>query len=339
MNARVNAPGDPRFSADWLSLREEADAAARATGLLAPLRAHLAAAVPPAQPLVIRDLGCGTGSMGRWLAPRLRGPQHWVLHDRDPDLLARAATALPAVAGGAGAGTPMRTAADTAAGTAGESGDGTAGGGAQDAAVTVETCEGDLADLGAADLAGTSLVTASALLDLLTAAEVDRLVAACATARCPALLTLSVVGRVELAPADPFDGEFAAAFNAHQRRTTDGRRLLGPDAGPAAARAFARHGAHVMTRPSPWRLDSAASAGQAALLAEWLRGWVGAARAQRPDLDRPARDYLSRRLSACAAGRLTAVVHHIDLLALPAPDRPSAGSPPAGPANAGGTDR
>ena len=27
------------------------------------------------------------GSMGRWLAPLLAGPQHWVLHDRDPDLL------------------------------------------------------------------------------------------------------------------------------------------------------------------------------------------------------------------------------------------------------------
>ena len=43
----------------------------------------------------IHDLGCGTGSMGRWLAPRLPGPQHWVLHDRDADLLARAAAGMP----------------------------------------------------------------------------------------------------------------------------------------------------------------------------------------------------------------------------------------------------
>ena len=31
--------------------------------------------------------------MGRWLAPLLPGPQHWVLHDRDADLLAVASHA------------------------------------------------------------------------------------------------------------------------------------------------------------------------------------------------------------------------------------------------------
>ena len=31
-----------------------------------------------AGPLVIHDLGGGSGAMGRWLAPRLPGPQHWV---------------------------------------------------------------------------------------------------------------------------------------------------------------------------------------------------------------------------------------------------------------------
>ena len=43
---------------------------------------------------MIHDLGSGTGSMSRWLAPRLPGPQHWVLHDRDADLLARAAAGM-----------------------------------------------------------------------------------------------------------------------------------------------------------------------------------------------------------------------------------------------------
>ena len=44
---------------------------------------------------VIHDLGCGTGAMGRWLAPLLPGPQHWVVHDRDADLLAVAAADPP----------------------------------------------------------------------------------------------------------------------------------------------------------------------------------------------------------------------------------------------------
>ena len=44
---------------------------------------------------VIHDLACGTGAMGRWLAPLLPGPQLWVMHDRDADLLEVAAADAP----------------------------------------------------------------------------------------------------------------------------------------------------------------------------------------------------------------------------------------------------
>ncbi|MDX2813128.1 SAM-dependent methyltransferase [Streptomyces sp. PA03-5A] len=279
------------FTPHWLALREDADAAARAADLLGPLREHLAGASrgtgsgTGAGPLVVRDLGCGTGSMGRWLSGRLPGPQHWILHDHDPALLDLAAASLSGL---------------------------TAGGGP----VTAETREGDLTRLTPADLAGTSLVTASALLDLLTAAEIDALAATCTAAGVPVLLGLSVVGEVELGPADPLDAEISAAFNAHQRRTAGGRALLGPDALDAAGRAFTRYGATVTTRPSPWRLG----ADRSALTAEWLRGWVGAAVEQEPGLAALAEPYLRRRLVDCAAGRLTAVVGHGDLLALPGGD-------------------
>ncbi|MFE2542746.1 SAM-dependent methyltransferase [Actinacidiphila glaucinigra] len=270
------------FTPHWLALREDADAAARAADLLGPLRQHLTGADRGSGPLVVRDLGCGTGSMGRWLSGSLPGPQHWILHDHDPALLALAAASLTGL---------------------------TAGGGP----VTAETREGDLTRLTAADLAGTSLVTASALLDLLTADEIDALAATFTAAGVPVLFGLSVVGEVELGPADPLDADITAAFNAHQRRTAGGRALLGPDALDVAARAFTRHGATVTTRPSPWRLGADSSA----LTAEWLRGWVGAAVEQDPRLAAPAQSYLRRRLEDCAAGRLTAVVGHGDLLALP----------------------
>src|SRR3954464_14960294 len=80
-----------RVSPEWLSLRERADAAARSAELADRLARHL-----PAGPLVIHDLGGGSGAMARWLAPRLAGPQHWVVHDRDPDLLALAVANPPA---------------------------------------------------------------------------------------------------------------------------------------------------------------------------------------------------------------------------------------------------
>lgn len=274
----------PRYAPAWLRLREPADAAARAHDLLDPLRIRLANLPSRADGLVVHDLGCGTGSMGRWLAPLLDGAQHWVLHDRDPYLLHFAAVGAP------------RSAADGSR-------------------VTVETRRGDLARLTPDALAGAGLVTASALLDVLTAEEVGTLAAACAAAGCPALLTLSVAGRVELAPAHPLDAEIAEAFNDHQRRTG----LLGPDAVTSAAEAFAAHGATVRAHPSPWRLGP----GEAALAEQWLRGWVGAAVEQRPELREPAGRYLEERLAACAAGELRVVVHHTDLLAL---CRPTGGS-------------
>ena len=120
----------------WLDLREPADAAARSTELAERLAQHL-----PAGPLEIHDLGGGSGSMGRWLAPRLSGPQHWVVHDRDPDLLELAVADPP---------------------------DG----------ATVEARQSDVGALG--DLAGADLVVASALLDILTADELRAMLGACA---------------------------------------------------------------------------------------------------------------------------------------------------------------
>jgi hypothetical protein len=265
----------PRVSAAWLALRERADAEARASELVEPVRRHLAAS----RPAVIHDLGAGTGSMGRWLGPRLPGAQHWVMYDHDADLLERA------VAG-------MR---DTAA-------DG--------APVTARSQQRDITRLTVGDLDGASLVTASALLDMLTAEEIERVAAACVGAGCPALLTISVTGRVELSPPDPLDEEVGAAFNAHQRRTTRGRSLLGPDAVDAAAEAFGRRGATVLVRSSPWRLG----ADEGRLVSEWLDGWLAAAFEQRPELARRAQAYARRRRAEAATGRLGVVVHHSDLL-------------------------
>jgi hypothetical protein len=267
-----------RVSPDWLALREPADAAARSQDLAE----RLARRLPVTGCRLIHDLAGGAGSMGRWLAPRLSTPQHWVIHDRDADLLELAAAHPP-------------------------------GPGADGAAVTVETRRSDVTQLDPGQLAGASLITASALLDMLTADELAGLVAVCAAPGCPTLLALSVVGRVDLAPADPLDRHVTAAFNDHQRRETGRGRLLGPDAVAVAVRAFGRGGAEVLVRDSPWRLG----ARHAALAAEWLRGWVGAACEQDAGLAAEADDYLCRRLAQLAAGRLAITVGHADLLVLP----------------------
>ena len=262
----------------WLALREPADAAARAVDILEPLRRHLAAS---STPLVVHDLGSGTGSMLRWLAPRLPGPQHWLLLDLDAELL-QVAGSTPA---------PLAV-------------DGTP--------VTVATHRVDVTTYGA-DLSAADLVTASALLDLWTERELQRVVDACALARVPVLFTLSVSGRVSLHPVEPLDCALAGAFNAHQRRFRRDGLLLGPVAGGTAAELFRRAGFHVSTRPSPWLLGP----DDGELVGEWLTGWVHAACEQVPRLAPAATGYLRRRKQQLQDGALQVTVQHRDLLALP----------------------
>jgi hypothetical protein len=275
-----------RVSRDWLALREPADAAARARDLAA----HVARRPPPARGWLIHDLGGGTGAMGRWLAPLLPGPQHWVIHDRDGALLELAAA------------DPPGTAAD-------------------ETAVTVETRRSDIIRLDPRDLAGATLITASALLDMLTARELTELVTLCHSPGCPVLFALSVRGRIELAPAEPLDVRVTTAFNAHQRRETERGPLLGPDAVAFAAEAFARRGAEVLVRDSPWHLGPQ----HRELATEWLNGWVAAAREQESALAPQTDGYVRRRLRQLAAGEITVSVGHADLLALPRRPPGSAG--------------
>lgn len=267
-----------RVSPDWLALRERADAAARSRVLVDRLRRR----VPAEDGWLIHDLACGTGSMGRWLAPLLPGPHHWVLHDRDADLLARASADPPGPA-------------------------------ADGAEVTTETRLSDITQLDREELAGATLITASALLDLLTLEELTRLIEACSGAGCPVLFTLSVSGRVRLLPPDRLDARIAAAFNEHQRRPTPRGRLLGPAAVEAAVAGFRRIGAEVVVRSSPWQLGTA----DGDLALEWLAGWIDAACEQEPELVPETDLFRRRRLNEAAAGALAVSVGHTDLLVLP----------------------
>ena len=259
-----------RVSPEWLVLREPADAAARSAELAERLGRHL----PAAGRLVIHDLGGGSGAMGRWLAPRLPGPQHWVVHDRDADLLELAV----ADAAGRRPRSPSRRR------------------------------RSDITRLAPGDLAGASLVVASALLDLLTADELARMLA-----RLRRASDAARADRRRSRRPDPG----GSAGRAHRRGV---QRPPAPR--PAcSARTPSRPpstqlrgtGAEVLVRPSPWRLDAA----HADLTAEWLGGWVAAACEQEPALAAEAGAYRDRRLAQAAAGELAVTVDHADLLVLP----------------------
>lgn len=268
-----------RVEPSWLALREPADAAARAADLVDEIRREL----PAGRRLVVHDLACGTGAMMHWLAPQLPGPQHWIAYDLDDDLLAALDT------------TPRAVAADGSA-------------------VTTEIRRRDVTRLHRDDLADATLITCSAFLDLLTADELRSLVCSCAAAPCPVLITMTVTGEVRLWPPHPLDAVVAAAFNAHQRRSTGGRRLLGPDAADAAGRMFTELGCDLVARESPWHLGPASRE----LTHVWFAGWLASACEQNPNLAVESRAYARQRQADAATGRLRVLVQHRDLLVRPA---------------------
>jgi SAM-dependent methyltransferase len=197
-----------RFQADWLALREPADHRARALSLV-----HRLQAWSGRRPLNILDLGAGTGSNLRFLAPLLPVGQHWTLVDHDAALLARVTTSV--------------------------------------AGVAWRGIQADLAEWPrfTADPAP-DLVSASALLDLVPAAWLDSLVEVCRTSEAACLMALSYDGSSAWSAADPDDAAVLAAVNAHQERDKGLGAALGPRAPEQLARRFRAAGFAVWVEPS-----------------------------------------------------------------------------------------
>jgi hypothetical protein len=263
-----------RFAHDWLTLREPYDRAAR-SGALAD---RFATALGPA-PRVI-DLGCGTGANLRYLAPRVAAhEQRWLCLDRDRDLLAGADMALDRWRREAGWRGEVRfEALDLAAGL----------------------------DSLAPDGAG---VTASALLDLTSAAWLDRLAARC---RCaPVLIALSFDGRLSWHPALAEDDMVRDRFLAHQRTDKGFGPALGPDAAAHLAGRLEATLHRVTTAASDWQLGPC----DRPLLEAMLDGVIAAAGAIRED--HQLAGWAAQRRLQLARGELRLTVGHVDLLALP----------------------
>jgi SAM-dependent methyltransferase len=263
------------FSAEWLALREPHDARARNRDVLDAVAAAAAAA---GSAIAVVDLACGTGATLRALASRLPARQDWRLVDNDLSLLARAAS------------------------------------GASARGVTVTRIPVDLTrDLEAALDGPIDLVTTSALLDLVSADWLDRLVVEVAARRLPLYAALSYDGRVAFDPADPLDAAVIAAVNRHQQTDKGFGPALGPGAAEAAIAGFKKANYAVVHGRSDWRLASRDHEIQRDMLA----GWAGAAREIGAISLADAAAWLTRRRDLVAAGRSTIAVGHVDLFARP----------------------
>lgn len=292
------------FDAGWLALREPFDRAAREAS--APLldwpalAARLRSGRDAEAALQVVDLGCGTGASLRALAPRLGGRQHWRLLDHDPALLAVLPRVLSTWA--------MAQGCRVAIGDDGMAIDG------EHWQLTVAWQRADLADLaGVAAIDGAQLVTASALLDLVSAAWLEALVARCRAAGAAVGWALSVDDRLQWQPVDGADEEMHRHFRAHQRRDKGFGPALGGTAVAEAAQRLQRAGYRVVTAPSDWQVDGERSPADLAMLREMVDGMAAAAAEQAPEAAPQVRAWRQRRQALRASTRLQ--VGHTDLLA------------------------
>jgi hypothetical protein len=160
---------------------------------------------------------------------------------------------------------------------------------------------------------GRALVTASALLDLVSEAWLGVLADRCAEQRSVVLFALSYDGRIACSPEDPADATIVALVNEHQRTDKGFGRALGPDATDGAERGFRRLGYRVQRSRSDWTLPPASGALQRALIDGWAQAATEIAASETIVIDAWRR----RRQAHVDANRSRMIVGHEDLAAWP----------------------
>ncbi|XKH60922.1 glycosyltransferase family 4 protein [Halomonas sediminis] len=282
-------PEDGRFEADWLSLREALDGKSRShrlTGL-----AHDWLERRPGTKRIL-DLGSGTGSNPRFLAPRLPGPQHWRLVDHDPGLLQQASA-------------PQASIRDAAS-----------------RPVMLTPQRRHLAPVDADLMDGVDLVTASALCDLVSMQWAKSLVEACRQRQQALLLTLSVSGDWHFlnhggeAISDAEDAMVLGLFQAHQSRDKGLGAALGGRAPKLLVECLQQAGYRVEQASSPWCL-AAGDRRFLPLARALVNGWHEAALAQAPHRKDMLKAWRDQRLAALGNGEVGIYVGHVDIFASP----------------------
>lgn len=265
------------FALDWLALREPADRRALNGDVLAALQDWGAGRAG----LHVTDLGAGTGAAWRHLTPWLPAGTGWTLVDHDKALLGRASRRIVESGAPAPALRSLNLATDL-----------------------------DRLDPGAGDL-----VSASALIDLVSEGWLTVLRDNVRRAGAALWIGLAVDGRVAWEPSDAAD----AVMLDHVARDQARNKGFGPALGgraPAVAEALLRTSGHrVVAGPSDWRLGPEDGALQRA----FLDGHRCAALDAAPGEAAAIEGWTERRIRAIDAGRSQLVVGHRDLFAAPPP--------------------
>ncbi|WP_460450197.1 class I SAM-dependent methyltransferase [Alsobacter sp. SYSU BS001988] len=276
------------FSPSWLALREPADHDARDP----ELEDLVAGRLGERDNAMVLDLGCGSGSNLRALAPALPDHQFWRLVDHDAALLEAARDRLESWA----------DASERKSG-----GDLHLQKGEKHIRVAFE--QADLRSGVAALLSPTpDLVTAAALFDLVSASWMDGFARDLAACGAPLYAVLTYDGREIWRPEHPLDERILAAFHRHQGRDKGFGPAAGPGSVAALAAAFGRVGYAVATADSAWVLGPQ----QSELIRELAAGIAQAAVETGDVTPGEAQGWAQAR-----AGASRVLVGHEDLFATP----------------------
>ena len=240
-----------------------------------PLTKRLAEITRRHTPAKFIDLGCGTGANLRYLAPRIEGAQEWLLVDSDVQLLKQVHGPSEC---------PFHT-----------------------------RCVDLAAGLNALALSEHVVITASALLDLVSDRWLIDLIERCRAVGATAFFALSYDGRMTCAPADVDDDWVRGLVNRHQRGDKGFGPALGPEAARRACEQFAQVGYEVQSARSDWSL----APGDRLLQQLLIEGWARAATEVEPDEAARCQRWLETRLAYLAGGVSRITVGHQDVIAAP----------------------
>jgi SAM-dependent methyltransferase len=277
------------FSAQWLALREPADHRARDIALQSLVIHDLERlARMRAGPLKLVDLGSGSGSNLRALAPLLPEHQHWTLVDYDPALLQAARAACIAWA-------DQVIENDVSLKLI-----------KNNKHVTISfRCEDLSSNIEAVLAEPSDLITAAAFFDLVA---VDWLKRFCGLLATPLYTVLTYNGIENWTPSEPNDAAMLKAFHAHQQTDKGFGAAAGPTAAGVMESLLHARGFVVSSASSPWKLDT----NDHALIEQLATGSAGAVRdtglVSQQDVDAWQR-------SRCQAS--TCEIGHTDLYARP----------------------
>lgn len=225
------------------------------------------------KPLRIVDLGCGTGAAFRHLHEHVPTGSRWTAVDGDPILLDHAVARTGA--------TPLR-------------------------------CN-LVSGLSFIPFNAFDLVTASAFIDLVSEAWLDRLIDVAAKNGCALWLPMTATEKRDWSPSDAADEKLTAQFNAHMKTDKGFGPALGGKAAAYAEQKLSEAGYKVTAGDSDWQLDQRSADLQLALLHGYREALLDVTQ------DDPSwlNSWTERRRTAIDAHQSVHVVGHRDLFAVP----------------------